>query len=62
MSEQSPSLPKLTTRTAIDKAARADRLAAEMRKNLMKRKRQQREKTTNSGGIESDDAGPEDRS
>ncbi|MEM8949391.1 MAG: hypothetical protein AAGC99_08685 [Pseudomonadota bacterium] len=33
--------------TEAQKAARAERLAAEMRKNLVKRKRQQREMTEN---------------
>jgi hypothetical protein len=34
--------PRHTERTRADKAARQSRLAAEMRKNLQKRKRQQR--------------------
>jgi hypothetical protein len=34
--------PHLTPRTLADKAAREARLAAEMRANLLKRKRQQR--------------------
>jgi len=34
--------PHHTARTEADKAARQTRLAAEMRKNLLKRKRQQR--------------------
>ena len=46
MSERTSSQPKLKEETARGKAARRDRLAAEMRKNLMKRKRQQREMTT----------------
>ena len=43
MSERVPNQPKLTPKTVAGKAARKDRLAAEMRKNLMKRKRQQRD-------------------
>ncbi len=37
-----PTDPHLTPRTQADKAARQARLAAEMRANLVKRKRQQR--------------------
>jgi hypothetical protein len=37
-----PPRPHLTPRTRADKAAREARLAAEMRANLLKRKRQQR--------------------
>jgi hypothetical protein len=36
--------PHHTPRTAADKAARDARLAAEMRKNLLKRKRQRRDR------------------
>ncbi len=39
-----PSEPSLTPRAAAGKAERAERVAAEMRKNLMKRKQQQRAK------------------
>jgi hypothetical protein len=40
----SPRQPKHSARTAADKAARAARVAEEMRKNLLKRKAQQRAK------------------
>lgn len=43
MSERSSKKPAVTPRTAAEKAARSERLAAEMRKNLMKRKHQQRQ-------------------
>ena len=43
MNDKAASQPTLTPRAAADKQARADRLAAEMRKNLMKRKQQQRQ-------------------
>jgi hypothetical protein len=36
--------PKHSARTSADKAARAARIAQEMRKNLLKRKAQQRAK------------------
>ncbi|MGI9508847.1 MAG: hypothetical protein ACR2QJ_05815 [Geminicoccaceae bacterium] len=49
MNEQAPSHPKLTPRTVAGKEARSDRLAREMRKNLMKRKRQQRGKVADVG-------------
>jgi hypothetical protein len=39
---ESPKTPHHTPRTQADKAARQARLAAEMRQNLRKRKRQQR--------------------
>ena len=39
-----PGQPKHTAQTRADKAARAGRLAEEMRKNLLKRKAQQRAK------------------
>ena len=45
MSQQAPNQPKLTPRTVADKATRSDRLAEEMRKNLVKRKQQQRQKS-----------------
>ncbi|MGH6912813.1 MAG: hypothetical protein ACREH3_03805 [Geminicoccales bacterium] len=41
-SDDQPSQPKLSERTESEKAAREDRLAHEMRKNLHKRKEQQR--------------------
>jgi hypothetical protein len=40
--DREPARPHLTPRIRADKAARAARLAAEMRANLLKRKRQQR--------------------
>lgn len=39
-----PTSPSLTPKTAADKTERANRVAAEMRKNLLKRKQQQRSK------------------
>ena len=39
---KSPAAPHQTSRTQAEKAAREARLAAEMRENLRKRKRQQR--------------------
>ena len=39
-----PEQPKHSARTSADKAARAARVAEEMRKNLLKRKAQQRAK------------------
>jgi hypothetical protein len=41
-SNDQPNQPKLSERAASEKAAREDRLAHEMRKNLRKRKVQQR--------------------
>lgn len=41
---EKPGQPSLTPRAAASKAERAERVAAEMRKNLMKRKQQQRDK------------------
>ena len=52
--------PTLTPKTAADKSARSERLAAEMRKNLMKRKRQQREKSEADDGGCADQAQPKD--
>jgi hypothetical protein len=40
--DDEPRQPKLSERAASEKAARKDRLAHEMRKNLQKRKEQQR--------------------
>jgi hypothetical protein len=40
--QREPAAPHQTPRTRADKAARQARLAAEMRQNLLKRKRQQR--------------------
>jgi hypothetical protein len=45
MKDRSTRQPHLSESTRADKAARSDRLAAEMRKNLMKRKQQQRQKS-----------------
>lgn len=62
MSERSSKQPKLSEHTVAGKAARAERLAAEMRKNLMKRKRQQQEKT-DLGSVEDRlDGDPDDPS
>jgi hypothetical protein len=44
-----PGQPKHSARTRADKAARAARVAEEMRKNLLKRKAQQRAKRGKSG-------------
>ncbi len=41
---EEPGKPSLTPRAALSKAERADRVAAEMRRNLLKRKQQQRQK------------------
>lgn len=62
MSERQSSRPKLKKETVAGKAARNDRLVAEMRKNLMKRKRQQRDMTDMSKDEARDGSGPEDRS
>jgi len=59
MSEQASSKPKLTPQTAAGKATRKDRLAAEMRKNLAKRKRQQRQKTDEASDQRPDGEGGE---
>ncbi len=45
MTDRERQQPNLTPSKKADKAARGDRLAAEMRKNLMKRKQQQRQKS-----------------
>ncbi|MDH3663979.1 MAG: hypothetical protein OEU92_28860 [Alphaproteobacteria bacterium] len=60
MNERASSQPKLTARTSADKAARSDRLAAEMRKNLMKRKQQQRQKAEGPKSEPADHGEPED--
>ena len=44
-----PGQPKHTAQTCADKAARAARLAEEMRKNLLKRKAQQRAQREKAG-------------
>ncbi len=62
MNERTPSQPKLSPGTVAGKAARAERLATEMRKNLMKRKRQQREMTENSGRENADERLPDEQS
>ena len=41
---EKPKKPSLTPRAEASKADRADRVAEEMRKNLLKRKQQQRSK------------------
>lgn len=50
----------MTPKTAADKSARSERLAAEMRKNLAKRKRQQREKCEVDEGAGVDRDGSKD--
>ncbi|MEM7044476.1 MAG: hypothetical protein AAF543_16830 [Pseudomonadota bacterium] len=56
MSERASNQPKLTPKTVAGKAARKDRLADEMRKNLIKRKRQQRDMAaaTDNEGVDED--------
>ena len=41
---EKPKGPSLTSKAVASKAERAERVAAEMRNNLLKRKQQQREK------------------
>ena len=60
MGGRSSNRPALTPKTAADKSARSERLAAEMRKNLMKRKRQQREKSEADDGAVTDQVPPKD--
>ena len=60
MNERAPNQPKLSPGTVAGKAARAERLAAEMRKNLMKRKRQKREVVENSERDGADESLPDD--
>jgi len=60
MRERTSSQPTLRPRTVSDKAARGERLAAEMRKNLMKRKRQQREKSEDGEKVSVDESHPND--
>ena len=62
MSERAPNQPKLSPDTVAGKAARAERLAVEMRKNLIKRKRQQREMTESSGREGADEGLPDEQS
>jgi hypothetical protein len=47
--DREPGRPHHTPRTRADKAARQARLAAELRSNLLKRKRQQRARGDASG-------------
>jgi hypothetical protein len=57
MKERSTGQPKLSESTRAEKAARGNRLAAEMRKNLMKRKQLQRQKSeTSPNPVEKKDA------
>jgi hypothetical protein len=51
MNDRAPSQPHLTPRVLADKEARSDRLAAEMRRNLKKRKHQQRQKAASAEGA-----------
>ena len=60
MIKRASSEPNHKPDTTASKAERANRLAAEMRKNLMKRKHQQREKTAERDGESSDQAEPVD--
>lgn len=62
MNERAPGKPKLSPGTEAHKAARALRLAAEMRKNLMKRKRQQRDMTEDTKRESADEGAPDDQS
>ncbi|MEZ5930921.1 MAG: hypothetical protein R3F54_03050 [Alphaproteobacteria bacterium] len=61
MDDRAPSQPKLTPRARADKEMRSDRLAVEMRKNLMKRKQQQRQKSASADGVAVDEGRDDDR-
>jgi hypothetical protein len=60
MKDRSRQQPKQTDSTRADKAARSDRLATEMRKNLMKRKQQQRQKSEIAVAGTDDPGAPDD--
>ncbi|MGI9435418.1 MAG: hypothetical protein ACR2Q4_11420 [Geminicoccaceae bacterium] len=53
MTEKKAGQPNLTKKAASDKAGREARVAAEMRKNLMKRKRQLRDRNEEAPAVPS---------